>query len=429
MTRRSDARSDLPPYTGTLEPAHLAVVAAERDRWLRIGLSTTPADRPAAEAAVHHAYTARNLKPPGVVWMDSPLGGCLAVATISQAGEQSWDQLKGQLPAQFRDQLADQPMGGLTSRVSGLIWGQYWDWLWFQLADQLRFRLGRQRWDQLKAQLWEQLGDQLGDQRWFRLRDQLVRQVHEQLPGQLRNHVSDHLDTWSLMFKFARYHCALRIAGLPPAPRLEALADAVASVGWWWPLRGVAVLTDRPTCIVPPDADGELHTDTDLGPALAWADGYRLHALHGVRVPAHGPSRPPPAGRGTTGTTSPASWWRRLRREAPQTLTVDQIHREENAEVRRVMLERYGHRRFLRDAHAERVHTDQFGTLWRCPVPDDEELLEELLMVEVTNATPEPDGSRRTYWLRVPPDMHTARHAVAWTFGLPAHDYAPAVES
>ena len=39
-------------------------------------------------------------------------------------------------------------------------------------------------------------------------------------------------------------------------------------------------------------------------------------------------------------------------------------------------------------------------------------------MVEVQNSTPEPDGSYRTYFLRVPNHTFTARDGVAWTFGL-----------
>jgi hypothetical protein len=50
-------------------------------------------------------------------------------------------------------------------------------------------------------------------------------------------------------------------------------------------------------------------------------------------------------------------------------------------------------------------------------------------MVEVINATPEPDGSRKRYWLRVPPYMRTAREAVAWTFGLSGKEYAPDKET
>jgi hypothetical protein len=44
--------------------------------------------------------------------------------------------------------------------------------------------------------------------------------------------------------------------------------------------------------------------------------------------------------------------------------------------------------------------------------------------VEVENATPEADGTRRHYWLRVPSRMRTAREAVAWTYGLSAEQYA-----
>jgi hypothetical protein len=46
-------------------------------------------------------------------------------------------------------------------------------------------------------------------------------------------------------------------------------------------------------------------------------------------------------------------------------------------------------------------------------------------MVEVVNSTPEPDGTSRTYWLRVPPQTRTARAGVAWTFGVDAAAYRP----
>jgi hypothetical protein len=47
----------------------------------------------------------------------------------------------------------------------------------------------------------------------------------------------------------------------------------------------------------------------------------------------------------------------------------------------------------------------------------------------VINSTPEPDGRFKRYWLRVPPDTKTAHEAVAWTFGVPAKDYSPTVET
>jgi hypothetical protein len=47
----------------------------------------------------------------------------------------------------------------------------------------------------------------------------------------------------------------------------------------------------------------------------------------------------------------------------------------------------------------------------------------DLRIVEVMNGTPEVDGSRKTYWLRVPPWVRTAGEAVAWTYGMTADEY------
>ena len=38
-------------------------------------------------------------------------------------------------------------------------------------------------------------------------------------------------------------------------------------------------------------------------------------------------------------------------------------------------------------------------------------------------------STKRQYFLRVPPEMRTAREAVAWSFGIDPDDYVPAVET
>jgi hypothetical protein len=137
------------------------------------------------------------------------------------------------------------------------------------------------------------------------------------------------------------------------------------------------------------------------GPYSRWADGSGLYAVHGVQVPAY-------------------------LFERPETLTVQTIEQQRNADVRRVMIERYGSGRFLRDSGTRIVdHDPRFGTLYHKALPGEE----PMTMVAVINATPEPDGSRKEYFLRVPPDMLNARAAVAWTFGLTDAEYDPAVET
>ena len=123
-------------------------------------------------------------------------------------------------------------------------------------------------------------------------------------------------------------------------------------------------------------------------------------------------------------------------------ITIAHIDQETNAEIRRVLIERYrrgeeihGAAAFIRDAGGERLDYDErYGTLWRrnffVGAGDERRRDDEpIVMIEVVNRTPEPDGSFKHYWLRVPPTMRTAREAVAWTFDMRAKQYAPEIET
>ena len=109
----------------------------------------------------------------------------------------------------------------------------------------------------------------------------------------------------------------------------------------------------------------------------------------------------------------------------PSAITVARIDAENNAEVRRIMLERYGEARYLQDSGAKQVHRDKWGVLYRKEIPGDE----PLVMVRLLNSTPEPDGHSKIYWLRVPPTIETARAAVAWSFNVQGSKYAPKIET
>ncbi len=89
------------------------------------------------------------------------------------------------------------------------------------------------------------------------------------------------------------------------------------------------------------------------------------------------------------------------------------------------MLERLGYDRFILELGAVPVQADGFGALYRIPG----DFREPFVLVHVTNSTPEPDGSRKRYFLRVPPNVKTAHEAVAWTFGMRAEEYRPSRET
>ncbi|GAA3426161.1 DUF6745 domain-containing protein [Streptosporangium sandarakinum] len=180
-------------------------------------------------------------------------------------------------------------------------------------------------------------------------------------------------------------------------PETEGLARVARSAGWWWPFERVAVVCERPAEL---HRDGMSRLHRAGGPALSFPDGFAVHAWGGMPVPA-----------GFAATMA--------------ALTVQRIDAEENAELRRVMLEHFGYDRYLAESGAVPVHRDEAGVLWRIVLPDDE----PVTMVEVVNSTAEPDGTFRKYWLRVPPSTRTAREGVAWTFGMTETDYRPVRET
>ena len=114
-----------------------------------------------------------------------------------------------------------------------------------------------------------------------------------------------------------------------------------------------------------------------------------------------------------------------------------------NVELRRVMVTRYGGTRFVEALGLKPVHVDDWGALYRAPIPNDE----DLTMVKVVNNTPEvcaACGSThkvfdkknhlckcgaplvfKDYWLPVPPSITTAKDAVAWTWGEEGKEFHP----
>jgi hypothetical protein len=194
--------------------------------------------------------------------------------------------------------------------------------------------------------------------------------------------------SWLACCDFAARELRVRVDGLEP---LVALGEC----GAWWALKDAAILSERPVAFGQ-DRAGRLHGES--GPALAYPDGFALWRWHGLRVP---------------------------RRVILGQFGVPDIEGERNLEIRRAMIERYGAARYIVDSRARLVHADGFGELY-CKRFENGE---PLMMVKVINATAEADGSRREFFLRVPPHMRRARQAVAWTFAMEERQYRPAAES
>ncbi|MEW1697538.1 MULTISPECIES: DUF6745 domain-containing protein [unclassified Streptomyces] len=331
------------------------------DKWRSVAAATGPADRPAAEAGVRHAYRTAGLpEPERFVWADSPLAAVTLVPTLAGRGRSVRDEVRTRPWAEERRRLHDAlgPAG----------WAAHW-----RSTGAVLWDLTRMLADRIRAGVTDASGGAEGARETSDARLLLLDAV-----------LGQHDAAWLLAFE-------------GHGDRLAGLAAVAEHAGWWWPYENAVVLCERPVTLHRDEA-GRL--DRGDGPALAFADGFALHAWHGMSVPAAF----------LAGLAD---------------LTPERIREEENAELRRVMLEHYGYDRYLAASGARHQHRDGTGRLWRIALDDDE----DVVMVEVVNSTPEPDGSHRTYWLRVPPTTRTAREGVAWTFGLHADAYRPLVET
>jgi hypothetical protein len=189
----------------------------------------------------------------------------------------------------------------------------------------------------------------------------------------------------------------LGVRGAGEVPLLQAWIRQAQACHWWLPFEGIVFVSERPRHLGV-DARGRPHGEG--GAAIEYGDGTTVFAWHGSRVD------------------------KRLITDPGSITTAEIDEPGTTAELRRVKIARYGPARYLKDAGAV-VHQDKRGTLWRKERPGDT----PLVMVEVRNATQEADGSVKTFFLRVPPQIERAADAVAWTFGMSADRYAPVLES
>jgi hypothetical protein len=272
----------------------------------------------------------------------------------------------------------------------------------------VRPRVRSRPWAHARQELMARLGPAGFTRHWIATTRRPWQQLVDRIAAPLRNRLGAHftaeggeradLCRHSLLDAILGQHDAAWLGAFDADdPGLAGLVQVARGAGWWWAFERVAVVSERHV-EVHRDNLGRLHRAE--GPAVSYPDGYGVHSWRGMPIPPE-----------VVGELA--------------TLTVARIQAEANAELRRVMLEHFGFERYLRESGAKRQHADDFGTLWRVEMPGDE----PLVMVEVINSTAEPDGSFRTYFLRVPPQTGTAREGVAWTFGLTAQDYAPTQQS
>jgi hypothetical protein len=189
--------------------------------------------------------------------------------------------------------------------------------------------------------------------------------------------------SWAAYYSYFTDVCDLDLGEAAEVARAH--RDTVESCCWWWPGRNVCFVSERPTRIVlepSPTRSNRLHCED--GPSMVW-EGWSLWHLHGVKVDEQIVLR-------------------------PETQTLDQIRREDNAEVKRLRIERFGWDRYLTEIDAVVVDTN------KDEVSETEEALFRTQDNEVILVCACP-STGRVYWLEVPNAVTTCAEAQDWLSG------------
>jgi len=367
----------LPIEYEALTPEQTAALTGYRARWAAIRRSTEPADRRAAEEGVRLAYHAAALKPPArFVWCESPVALSHLACRISRA---DGPNVKSAVIHRLRRQAASLVGRRVHKRVRAVVGSVVspTDALIASAADAVMLGTAHEN-----ASLLERVRRAHPLSLSWNLRALLGRH------GFRYSAAGQHDLSWLGTYDYIRSVLGLRAETAP----LLGLWQMATSLGWVQPHQHTCWLVERPN-LLRGDTRDRLHNAS--GPALRFPDGWSVWAWKGVEVPA---------------------WII----EQPERITLASIDGESDVQVRRCMIEIMTPQRYVALGGAVRVAEDETGILWRKAWLASD----AWAAVEVINATPEPDGTRKHFFLEVPANMRTAREAVAWTYGLSANAYA-----
>jgi hypothetical protein len=397
-------------------------------KWTQIGLATAPANRKEAEEAVKIMYEKAGLNAPKIVWCGSPLSQGLTRAIIlnkklnkdmgASVRASVWASVRDSVGASVRDSVGASVWDSVGASVRASVWdsvgasvgASVWDSVRDSVWDSVGASVRDSVWDSVRASVWASVRDSVGasvrDSVGASVRDSVGASVRDSVGASVWDSVRDsgygqHDASWLAFYEYFKDVCGLK----SETEKLEGLWLQAKNAGWYLPHEKICWISERHH-ILERDERGRLHCLT--GPAVAYPDGWEIYAVHGVRVPEY------------VVTT-------------PESITVEIIEKESNAEVRRIMIERYGLERYMQDCGATVIHSDDFGILLKKELPDDE----PIITVQVINSTPEPDGTFKKYFLRVHPECRplldggevgkaqemTALNAIASTFGMRGEEY------
>lgn len=416
-----------------LTPEQEAMLPAIRDKWMEIGLSTEPANRPEAEEGIRMAYARGDLEmPEKIFWANSPHEGALMQTLVRHFPLEVLSSgifTKGRyarLISFLVDTLPQNPSRnniidacnvfydaeGITALVRDEDYDEVNDTIassilsftdsnvppskinYFEVYDNLYNQdrgVDPVEYNDADYPEHAPLINALFEHTWNVISVSLVKVLTDWWRGLIGGNL------WA---GYYAWRWAYHDLGYPEiCEQIDGLVKVAQNACWWWPLDRCTIVTERPS-ILHRDQLNRLHAET--GNAIEWVSGWGFPVWHGVRLPAYP--------------------------EEIMNWTPEQVFAEDNTEVRRSAIEIIGWERFIDQANFTLVDECEDpgnpGNMLSLYDAGSRIFDEPVRVLLCTNGSPERDGTRRRFGLTVPSTVNTAMGAAAWGYDLTEEQYA-----
>lgn len=370
-------------------------------KWIDIGLSTKPADRPRAEKAIAGLYRLAKLKEPQVIWLPCPIGAafsavshCGLIDPLLRAHQKQAVEDASALEAQVHIHeavyaaitlAADSAVGSRAYSTIYSVYSAVEPVVYSAVGSAVGTAVGRAVGSAVR-------GLALGLAVDPRVRGVTVG------PGD-RSFFGGSL--WAAGYcAWADYLdevCGVAID--------RNYLDAIESCGSFWTLEDVCFASERPA-FINRDSDGRLHAEA--GQSIQYKGSRsRFWHWHGINIPDE------------------KSW---IIAERPR-ITREAILAEENSELRRVMCEVIGWSRAIELLGGKIVSRDELHGQPRELIDVEIASGESIRLIRLVNGTVESDGTRREFIEGILSELTNPHDAVAWQYGIDPEYYREALRS
>ncbi|RCJ39553.1 hypothetical protein A6769_06930 [Nostoc punctiforme NIES-2108] len=346
-----------------LTPEQEALIPVYREKWQVIALSTERIDREKAAEAVKATYVLIGMEEPEIVFYDSPNAALInTLSKLSQELGSDWDTgsaLWGELciyelpPANVCNNLEDE----LYKQIDG------------ELLSLLSF--------ELKTKLENSINN---CNHCWELWSELDKELESQLQLEVENAKDDCIE-YEILACAASFNdfCISVLNCVYDQVKWNSFESVVKECGWIFAGKNTCIVCDRPTKLSF-DNENRLHAEGE--PAIEFIDGYSLYSYHGVTLPEK------------YGKIHPQQW------------QAEWLLSEENAELRRVLIQGIGYARICEELQAIELDTWAEYTLLKIDADVDEEPIYLLKMTCPSTGF--------IHALRIPPNTNSAREAIRW---------------